>query len=242
MKTVILCGGRGTRLDEHGTKIPKGLFPIGDRPLIWHLCNIYSQYGFRDFVLCLGYLKERYLEYFGIVENDEKNQTGEFIDWNVNLIDTGLDTNTGGRLARVKEVMKGEDRFFVTYGDGLSNLNLDSLLKFHRSHGKIATLTAVNPISSFGLLEIDEENHVHEFHEKPKLNEWINGGFFVFERAIFDYLDENSTLEKQPFETLAADGHLMAFRHDGFWKCMDTFKDSVEMNELWTEKAPWKTW
>ncbi|PYS88471.1 MAG: glucose-1-phosphate cytidylyltransferase [Acidobacteria bacterium] len=244
MKTVILCGGRGTRLDEHGTAIPKGLFPIGDRPLIWHICKIYSQIGFNEFVLCLGYLKERYSEYFGleIVSADRNNGFTNEEDWNIKLADTGLDTNTGGRIKSVESFLDGEQRFFATYGDGLSDVNLKALLEFHRSHGKIATLTAVNPISTFGLLDIDENSGVRLFREKPKLNEWINGGFFVFEREIFDYLNTDSTLEKSPFRALAAEGQLMAFRHGGFWKCMDTYKDSIEMNELWAQGAPWRSW
>src|SRR5204863_4785784 len=244
MKTVILCGGRGTRLDEHGTAIPKGLFPIGDRPMIWHICKIYSQIGFNEFVLCLGYLKERYSEYFGleIVSADRNNGFTNEEDWNIKLADTGLDTNTGGRIKSVESFLDGEQRFFATYGDGLSDVNLKALLEFHRSHGKIATLTAVNPISTFGLLDIDENSGVRLFREKPKLNEWINGGFFVFEREIFDYLNTDSTLEKSPFRALAAEGQLMAFRHGGFWKCMDTYKDSIEMNELWAQGAPWRSW
>jgi len=244
MKTVILCGGRGTRLDEHGTAIPKGLFPIGDRPMIWHICKIYSQIGFNEFVLCLGYLKERYSEYFGleIVTADRNNGFTNEEDWNIKLADTGLDTNTGGRIKSVESFLDGEQRFFATYGDGLSDVNLKALLEFHRSHGKIATLTAVNPISTFGLLDIDENSGVRLFREKPKLNEWINGGFFVFEREIFDYLNTDSTLEKSPFRALAAEGQLMAFRHGGFWKCMDTYKDSIEMNELWAQGAPWRSW
>jgi len=244
MKTVILCGGRGTRLDEHGTAIPKGLFPIGDRPLIWHICKIYSEMGFNEFVLCLGYLKERYSEYFGL-EIDSGDTDSGFTnegDWKAQLVDTGLDTNTGGRIKCVESSLRGEQRFFATYGDGLSDVNLNALLDFHRSHGKIATLTAVNPISTFGLLDVDQHSAVRQFREKPKLNEWINGGFFVFERAIYDYLNADSTLEKTPFQALAAEGQLMAYRHEGFWKCMDTYKDSIEMNELWAEAAPWRTW
>jgi glucose-1-phosphate cytidylyltransferase len=244
MKTVILCGGRGTRLDEHGTAIPKGLFPVGDRPLIWHICKLYSQMGFNEFVLCLGYLKERYSEYFGVEIDSANTKSGltNEEDWNVQLVDSGLDTNTGGRIKCVESSLGGEKRFFATYGDGLCDVNLKALLEFHRSQGKIATLTAVNPISTFGLLDIDEHSGVRQFREKPKLNEWINGGFFVFEREIFDYLNADSTLEKSPFQALANEGQLMAYRHDGFWKCMDTYKDSIEMNELWAEGAPWRSW
>ena len=244
MKTVILCGGRGTRLDEHGLALPKGLFPIGDQPLIWHLCKIYSHSGLNDFIFCTGYLKERYFEYFGH-ENDVGAEVGKIPqneNWNVQLIDTGLDTNTGGRIKRVESVLEGEQTFCATYGDGLSDVDLNRVISFHDSHGKLATLTAVNPTSNFGLLDLDEQSGVRSFQEKPRLDQWINGGFFVFEREIFDYLDENSVLEKQPFETLARDGELMAYQHNGFWKCMDTFKDNRELNDLWETTAPWKVW
>lgn len=244
MKTVILCGGRGTRLDDHGLALPKGLFPIGDRPLIWHLCKIYSHFGLNDFVICTGYLKERYFDYFvhGLDETSANGAIARNEDWKVQLVDTGLDTNTGGRIKKIESILECEQTFCATYGDGLSNVDLKKVISFHLSHGKLATLTAVNPTSSFGLLDLDEQSGVRSFQEKPKLDQWINGGFFVFERGIFDYLDENSVLEKQPFEELARDGELMAYRHDGFWKCMDTFKDNRELNELWETTIPWKVW
>lgn len=244
MKTVILCGGRGTRLDEHGLALPKGLFPIGDRPLIWHLCKIYARHRLADFILCTGYLKERYSEYFG--QDDARSvANGEIArqeNWKVQLIDTGLDTNTGGRIKQLESILDGEQTFCVTYGDGLSDVDLNDLIEFHRSHGKLATLTAVNPVSNFGILELDEQAAVRSFHEKPRLNQWINGGFFVFERDVFDYLNEDSVLEKEPLEALARDGELMAYRHTGFWKCMDTFKDNRELNDLWESSAPWQVW
>jgi glucose-1-phosphate cytidylyltransferase len=157
------------------------------------------------------------------------------------LVDTGLETNTGGRVKKLESRIT-EDTFCVTYGDGLADVDLSALIDFHRSHGKIATLTAVNPISNFGLLDLGADGNIESFREKPKLKEWINGGFFVFERRIFNYLDDNCVLEKEPFESLAAEGELMAYRHDGFWKCMDTFKDNVELNEIWDAGAPWKVW
>ena len=232
MKAVILCGGRGTRLGEHGRSVPKALIHIGGKPIIWHLMRIFSHYGINDFVLCLGYLGDEIRGYF---ENSA-------CDWRIEFADTGLDTNTGGRLKRVEPYLHGEDIFCVTYGDGLADVNIDKLIAFHRSHGKIATVTAVHPYSNFGLIDLDEDGSVLRFREKPLLNEWINGGFFVFDRRIFTYLDDDCTLERQPFEALSKNGEMMAYRHDGFWKCMDTFKDSLEFEQLWKDGASWKVW
>ncbi len=233
MKTVILCGGRGTRLGEHGLNIPKALIEIGDKPVLWHLLKIYSHFGLRDFVLCLGYLGEEIKKYFSNLDED----------WRITFADTGLNTNTGGRIKRVENLIGKDEIFCVTYGDGLANVNLPELLAFHQSHGKIASLTAVNPLSQFGLLKIDDRNVVTEFQEKPLLNEWINGGFFVFNRRIFSYLEENSILEREPFEQLASKHQIMAFKHQGFWKCLDTYKDHLEFNQLWDEgQADWKVW
>lgn len=246
MKTIVLCGGKGTRLDRHGALIPKALFKIGPDPLILHLFRIYRHFGLNEFILSLGYLSEEFGKFF---ETDIANPDstppfqkvlldGSEID--LALVDTGVDTSTGGRVSKLRD---GIDRTFcVTYGDGLADVDLAKLIEFHKSHGKIATLTAVNPISNFGLLDLEDDGSVVRFREKPKLNEWINGGFFVFEPEIFDYLDDNCILEKEPFERLAADGQLKAFRHDGFWKCMDTFKDNVELNEIWDNGAPWNVW
>lgn len=248
MKTIVLCGGKGTRLDRHGALVPKALFRIGPEPLITHLFRIYRHHGLNDFVLGLGYLSEEFGKFFGgkVTSFDGSTEPMQVpLDdvgtVNVELVDTGLETNTGGRVKRLESHIS-DGTFCVTYGDGLADVNLKPLIEFHRSHGKIATLTAVNPISNFGLLDLDDDGAVQSFREKPKLKEWINGGFFVFEKRIFDYLDGDCVLEKEPFERLAAEGELMAFRHDGFWKCMDTFKDNIELNEIWGAGAPWKVW
>ena len=256
MKTVILCGGRGTRLGEHGASVPKALIEIGEQPVIWHLLKIYSHYGFKDFVLCLGFLSDKIKRFFverqwlnaDFTIDANSNQTlleinKAFENWRVTFAETGLETNTGGRLKKVQKYLAGEETFFVTYGDGLANVNLDELLRFHKSHGKIATLTAVHPRTNFGIIKLDEANLVTEFQEKPVMNEWINGGFFVFNREIFDYLDENCILEREPLERLAQEKQLAAFPHENFWKCVDTYKDNIEFNELWNEgKADWKVW
>lgn len=232
MKTVILCGGRGTRLGEHGRSIPKALINIGEKPILWHLMQIYSHYGIDDFVLCLGYLGDEIRKYFSQTSIVNK----------IEFIETGLDTNTGGRLKRVQDQLAREEVFCVTYGDGLADIDLRELIEFHRSHGKIATVTAVHPYSNFGMIEIGDDSSVLRFREKPILREWINGGFFVFDGRIFEYLDNDSTLEREPFEALCAKGEMMAYRHTGFWKCMDTFKDSLEFEKIWSEGAPWKVW
>ena len=249
MKTVILCGGRGTRLDEMGIAVPKALVPIGGKPVIWHLLQIFTHHGFDDFVLCLGYLSDKIRDYFvGItIKEDHKNKAIRHIDSDglkcrVELVDTGLDTNTGGRIKSLESLLAVEERFFVTYGDGLANVDLRALLEFHLDHGKTATLTAVHPVSNFGILELDGGSAVKEFREKPILENWINGGFFVFENRIFNRLEPNSVLEREPLVGLASEGELIAFQHSGFWKCMDTYKDNVEMNELWQSHAPWKIW
>ena len=230
MKTVILCGGRGTRLGEHGKSVPKALVRIGEEPIIWHLLQLYSRFGLDDFVICLGFLAAEIKGYFA----------NSPLASNVSLVETGLDTNTGGRIKKVEQYLRDEERFCVTYGDGLADVDLAKLLDFHRDHGRIATLTAVHPVSNFGLLDVGDDGRVENFREKPVLKEWVNGGFFVFERAIFDYLDDDSILEGEPLMRLADEGELMAYQHDGFWKCMDTYKDSLEFNELWKKGAPWK--
>ena len=246
MRTVILCGGRGTRLDEMGKVVPKALVTIGDKPVIWHLMRIFASQGFCDFALCLGYLGDKISDYFRSISTGDSG--GKFqvrsdgLDCQAALIDTGLDTNTGGRLKAIEDDLSDEEAFFVTYGDGLADVNLDELLAFHRTHGKVATLTAVHPVSNFGLLELGEDGEVKHFREKPVLREWINGGFFVFEKEIFQYLSDDSILEREPLEALAQEGELIAYQHSRFWKCMDTYKDSVEMNELWRSHAPWKVW
>jgi glucose-1-phosphate cytidylyltransferase len=246
MKTIILCGGRGTRLNEMGSAVPKALVPVGGKPVIWHLMRLYTSFGFNEFVLCLGYLQEKIRDFFLA---NAVGQTGERLQINydglecvVNLFDTGLDTNTGGRIKAVEAHLGADDRIFVTYGDGLADVDLRRLLEFHLKHGKTGTLVAVRPVSNFGILQMENDGTVQEFQEKPVLDEWINGGFFVFEREIFDRLESNSILEKEPLAGLAREGLLMAYRHEGFWKCMDTYKDNLELNKLWDIGAPWKVW
>lgn len=234
MKTVILCGGRGTRLGEQGESVPKALIKIGGKPIIWHLLKIYSYYGINDFILCLGFLGDKIETY--LTENKEDK-------WEITFADTGLDTNTGGRLKRVEKYLEADEDFCVTYGDGLADVNIQKLLEYHESHGKIGTLTTVHPFSNFGLIKLDDDNSVTEFQEKPRLKEWINGGYFVFNRSIFNYLNEDCVLEKEPLENLAQKRELIAYQHTGFWKCMDTFKDNLEFNQLWESKqADWKVW
>lgn len=209
--------------------MPKALIPIGGQPIIWHLLNVYARHGIQDFVLCLGHLGEEIAAYFDRLDHP----------WSVQCVDTGKETNTGGRLRRVAPLLEGERDFFVTYGDGLANIDLDSLLSFHRSHGRCGTITTVHPHSNFGIVDVADDGRIERFREKPVLREWINGGFFVFRPAIFDVLNDESTLEREPFEILAGQGELMAFRHEGFWKCMDTFKDNLEFEQLWQSGAPW---
>lgn len=232
MKAVILCGGRGTRLGEHGRNVPKALIEIGGKPILWHVLSIFSHYGIDHFVLCLGYLGGEIKAYFS------ENPTA----WNIEFVDTGQDTNTGGRLKLVESLVSDSNEFFVTYGDGLADVNIDDLLTFHREHGLTATVTAVHPFSNFGLMDIAGDGRVERFREKPLLRDWINGGFFIFGQEIFQYLDDTCILEREPFETLSQKHQMMAFQHEGFWKCMDTYKDSLEFEELWNEKAPWKVW
>jgi glucose-1-phosphate cytidylyltransferase len=258
LKTVILCGGRGTRLGEHGLNIPKALIEIGGKPVLWHLLKLYANAGLNDFVLCLGYLGEAIKRYFleqQWLDNDftlQMKASGEYElhnhrvsreNWRITFVDTGLETNTGGRIKCIQDYLGDDETFCATYGDGLADVDLQALLSFHQAHGKLATLTAVNPRSQFGLLKLNDENAVVEFQEKPLLQDWINGGFFVFNRGVFEYLQDDSILEREPFEQLARDGQIMAYKHHGFWKCLDTYKDHLEFNQLWEEgNAEWKLW
>ena len=243
MRVVILCGGKGTRLREHTESIPKPLVEIGDRPILWHIMRIYAHYGFNDFVLCLGYKGELIKEYF--LNRRPKGQSGpeNFHErWNVTCADTGEDTNTGGRIKRIADLIQ-DSPFMVTYGDGVADLDVLKLLNYHRSHGKIGTVTCVRPILQFGILNLDGDQQVLGFQEKPLYDQWVNGGFFVFEREMLALLQDNESLEESFLKKLAQDGQLMAYRHDSFWKCMDTYKDTVSLNELWAGKrAPWKIW
>ena len=233
MKAVILAGGYGTRISEESDRIPKPLIEIGEKPILWHIMKIYSAYKIDDFVICLGYKGEKIKEYFE--QFDSKL-------WNIQLIDTGLDTMTGGRLKRIQD--KIDDTFCLTYGDGVSNVNLNNLIKFHNKKKSLATLTAIHPPERFGVLNLSGD-YVKEFHEKHTgESSWINGGFFVFEPEIFDYLQNDSTvLEKAPLETLAKEQKLAAFKHNGFWHPMDTLRDKKHLEDLLaSEKAPWKIW
>ena len=255
MKVVLLAGGRGTRLAEETTLRPKPMVEIGGRPIIWHIMNIYASHGFSDFVVACGYKAEMIKEYFHsfyIHSNDYivdlRNGSLELLnpprlDWRIAVIDTGMETMTGGRVLRLKQWLCGE-RFMVTYGDGVGDVDLRRLLAFHKSHGKLATVTAVRPPARFGGLQLDSDR-VTTFSEKPQTGEgWINGGFFVFEPGVLDYLEgDESILEREPLERLAADGQLMAFRHDGFWQPMDTARERDLLEKMWASgEAPWKSW
>jgi glucose-1-phosphate cytidylyltransferase len=233
--TVILCGGRGTRLREFTETLPKVLVEIGDKPIVWHIMKNFTTGGYGRFILALGYLGETVKSYFEDPSNARE-------PWQIQFAMTGEDTNTGGRIKKVEGLVTGQT-FFATYGDGLSDIDLSKLLHFHQSHGRIATVTAVRPRFNFGLMQLDGQDRVTSFAEKPILDHWINGGFFVFDRRIFDYLDAGSVLETTPLETLATDGELVAYKHEGFWACMDTYKDHAELNQLWTSHAaPWLRW
>ena len=231
---VILCGGRGTRLQERTQDIPKPLVEIGAKPILWHVIQIYASQGFARFVLATGYKREL-IERF---VSDEQWPEGVEIE----CLDTGLDTPTGGRVHRAGAHV-GQDRFCVTYSDGVADIDLDGLLDHHAAHGGLATMTVVRPELQFGVAVMGDDDRVRGFHEKPRAEHWINGGFFVFEPAALDYLSDGSVLEREPLEGLAGDGHLHAYRHTGFWECMDTYKDAVLLNDLWAAgTAPWQVW
>jgi glucose-1-phosphate cytidylyltransferase len=234
---ALLCGGKGTRWSGDGEEVPKALARLGDRPIIWHVMNVYSRAGFHDFVLCLGHQGEQIVRYFhaeasgtGDADDQVLVQRPGGVTWRVRLADTGQETQTAGRLAAVADLVDGS-RFMASYGDGIAALDVADLLRFHVSHGRLATLTAVQPRSQFGLLRINGDGAVDSFEEKPRLKEWINGGFFVFEPRILDYLDDGA-LEVGPFSALASQGELMAYRTTGFWACLDTYKDKIELDEL----------
>jgi glucose-1-phosphate cytidylyltransferase len=255
MKTIILAGGLGTRLAEETGSRPKPMVEIGARPILWHIINIYSCYGCKDFLIACGYKGEMIKEYFHAYSIRNSDYTLDFkngsctmingfkADWRVTLVDTGLETMTGGRIRRLRDHVCG-DTFMVTYGDSLGNVNVQSLLEFHRRHGRLATVTAVRPPARFGGLSLDGDA-VCEFSEKPQTGEgWINGGFFVFEPGVLDYIcDDQTILEREPLERLAGEGQLMAFRHMGFWQPMDTLREKQLLESLWASgKAPWKAW
>lgn len=255
MKVAILAGGLGSRLAEETETKPKPMVEIGGRPILWHIMMHYSHYGFKKFAIALGYkgevIKKYMVDYCSLNSNLTVSlQTGQVVmqggykpDWIVDLVDTGISTNTGGRIKRLAPCVNNET-FMLTWGDGVSDVNLRELLAFHKSHGKLATLTAVRPPARFGHFELDGDQIV-EFSEKPQTREgWINGAFFVLEPQVFNYIDSDETQwEKEPLERLAQDGQLMAYKHDSFWQCMDTLRDKRLLEGLWESgNAPWKTW
>ena len=257
MQAVILCGGLGTRLREETEFRPKPLVEVGGSPILWHIMKLYAHHGFRDFVLCLGYRGQMIKEYFlnyEAMNNDfticlgrqhrvTYHDAHKEQDFHVTLADTGLETMTGGRVKRVEGYIEG-DTFMVTYGDGVADVDLRALLDFHHSHGRLATVTTVRPISRFGVLEVGEDGGVTSFAEKPQLDGWVSAGFFVFNRKFFDYLEgEDCFFERAPLERLAAEGQLMAYRHEGFFFAMDTYREYEYLNQLWSSgQAPWRVW
>ena len=233
MKAVILAGGYGTRFGEETHLKPKPMIEIGGKPILWHILKIYSAHKINEFVICCGYKGNVIKEYFSKFDSEL---------WNIELVDTGIDTMTGGRIKRIQNHI--DDTFCLTYGDGLSDVDINSLISFHKEKKSLSTLTAVHPPERFGVLELSEE-YVTEFHEKHRgQSSWINGGFFVFEPEIFDYINDDTTiLERAPLETLAKEKKLAAFKHNGFWHSMDTLRDKNNLENLWnSKKAPWKIW
>jgi glucose-1-phosphate cytidylyltransferase len=258
MKVVILAGGLGTRLSEETDIRPKPMVEIGGRPIIWHIMKIYAEYGFNDFVICLGYkgyfIKEYFANYFlhqtdmtiDLGSNQIEYHKSASEKWKISLIDTGKDSMTGGRIKRIQSYI-GNEPFMLTYGDGVSDINIASLVNFHKSHGKLLTVTAIQPSGRFGALEMDEQSgQVGSFMEKPKGDGvWINGGFFVCQPEVFDYINQGDATiwEQEPLQKIAKDGQLVGFRHEGFWRPMDTLKDKQDLNEMWnTHSAKWNIW
>jgi len=257
MKVVILCGGRGMRLQEETEFRPKPLVPVGGRPILWHIMKTYAHCGFREFVLCLGYRGEMFKDYFlnyEAMSNDFTIRLGQRHsvaydeahseqDFRITLADTGLETMTGGRIKKVEKYIDG-DTFMVTYGDGVADIDIRALVEYHHQHGRLATLTAVHPFSRFGILTMDDNSSVLNFAEKPQVEEWVSAGFFVFNRRIFDYLTgDDCFLEREPLERLAHEGQLMAYKHSGFFYAMDTYRDYKFLNDMWDRgETPWKVW
>ena len=257
MKVVILAGGYGTRISEESVLKPKPMIEIGGHPILWHIMKLYSYYGYNDFIICAGYKANIIKEYFANYYLYNSDVTFDFSKnnsltihknvaepWKVTIVDTGLDTMTGGRIKRVKDYI-GNETFMLTYGDGVCDVNINELEKYHKSHGKLATLTAIQPDGRFGLLDIGNNDIIREFSEKKKEEGgWINGGFMVLEPKVIDYIDDDTTnFEKISLEKLATEGQLMAYKHNGFWQCMDTLRDKNKLETLIAENnAPWKKW
>jgi glucose-1-phosphate cytidylyltransferase len=255
-KVVLLCGGRGTRLQEETEYRPKPMVEVGGRPVLWHIMKLFAHHGLTRFVICIGYrgqmIKDYFLDYeawssdFTVRLGDPQSVRfhGEHLEtgWEVTVAGTGDETQTGGRVKRVEEHLDG-DTFMVTYGDGLSDVDITALLAFHREHGRLATITTTRPLSRFGIVDIDDDQLVHRFREKPQGDEWVSSGFFVFQREFLDYLDADCVLERAPLERLASEGQLAAYQHDGFWQPMDTYRELLMLSELWERgKAPWAVW
>jgi glucose-1-phosphate cytidylyltransferase len=257
MKVVILAGGYGTRISEESHLRPKPMIEIGERPILWHIMKLYSHYGFNDFIICLGYkgffIKEYFAHYFlheSDVTFDFRNNNQSITHensaepWKVTLVNTGLETLTGGRVKRIQKYINNEP-FMLTYGDGVSDVNIKELVDYHKLHGRLATVTSVQPMGRFGALDLTDNDEVNGFYEKPKGDgSWINAGFFVLQPEIFDYIDGDSTIfEKEPLEGLAKNKELMSFKHKGFWQPMDTLRDKNHLEDLWKSgQAPWRTW
>jgi glucose-1-phosphate cytidylyltransferase len=257
MKVVLLAGGLGTRLSEETSLKPKPMVEIGGMPILWHIMKIYSTHGFNDFVVCLGYkgyiIKEYFANYFlhksdvtiDLTDNSIKVHDSQAEPWKITLVDTGNESMTGGRINRIKDYV-ADETFMLTYGDGVGSIDIKALVEYHRQHGKYCTVTSVQPSGRFGALNILEDSTVHSFMEKPKGDgAWINGGYFVCEPQIFDFINDgdNTVWEQGPMEQIANQGQMNAYKHDGFWRPMDTLKDKHDLNEMWTEgKAPWKVW
>ena len=257
MKAVLLAGGLGTRMREETEYRPKPMVEVGGRPVLWHIMKVLGQQNIKDFVVCTGYKSDMIKNYFinyAAMNSDFTTTLGdhaktvyhsahEEADWSVTVADTGANTMTGGRIKRVQQYV-GNETFFATYGDGIADVDIAALLAFHKSHGRIATMTAVQPTSRFGVLELEEDGVVGQFKEKPQVDGWINIGYFIFEPEIFDYLEGDETvLEQAPLHRLAEEGQIAAFRHEGFWQPMDTYREALMLNEMWDEgKAPWRTW
>jgi glucose-1-phosphate cytidylyltransferase len=257
MKVVIFAGGKGTRISEESHLKPKPMIEVGAKPILWHILKLYSHWGHKEFVICLGYkgyvIKEYFLNYFvhnadvtvDLSNNQIEVHKSASESFKITLVDTGLETMTAGRLKRVKPYVEDAE-FMLTYGDGLADIDMNKQLEFHRAHGKIATMTIVQPGSRFGLIDPDASGKVVSFSEKPKQDgAWINGGFFILKPEVFDYLNEKADdimWERQPLEDLTRAGELMAWKHTGFWKCMDTLRDNQELNEMWSSNPRWKVW
>lgn len=258
MKAVLLAGGLGTRMREETEFRPKPMVEIGGKPVLWHLMKTFAAHGVTDFVICAGYKGEQIKEYFlnyAALTNDFTVRLGRDggvsfhgdhleRDWTVTIVDTGQETLTAGRVERVEEYVEGE-RFVVTYGDGLADIDVTALIAFHAGHGLRATITTVRPLSRFGLVDVDDQHLVTRFREKPQMEDWVSAGFFVFEPEVFDYLRDSDAvmLEHEPLARLAAERQLAAYRHEGFWQPMDTYRESQQLNQMWASgAAPWKVW